>query len=119
MASGDVDGFLLNQFSMDEFDGRLRVASTSAPWWRSGGDSQSRVTVLQPTANSLVVEGMVEGLGVTETIQAVRFMGPLGYVVTFRQTDPLYVIDLSDPAAPVAAGELKIPGFSAYLHPVG
>ena len=118
VASGDVDGFLLNQFSMDEYDGRLRVASTSAPWWRSGEDSQSRVTVLATEGKQLVVEGMVEGLGVTETIQAVRFMGPLGYVVTFRQTDPLYVIDLSDPSAPVAAGELKIPGFSAYLHPV-
>ncbi len=118
VASGDVSGFLLNQFAMDEFEGRLRVASTSAPWWRSEGDSQSRVTVLATEGDSLVVEGMVDGLGVTETIQAVRFMGPVGYVVTFRQTDPLYVIDLSDPAAPVAAGELKIPGFSAYLHPV-
>lgn len=120
VASGDVDGFLLNQFAMDEYEGRLRVASTSQPWWRGeSGDSQSRVTVLRTDGNQLTVEGMVDGLGVTETIQAVRFMGPVGYVVTFRQVDPLYVIDLSDPANPVAAGELKIPGFSAYLHPVG
>src|SRR5690606_20409958 len=62
--------------------------------------------------------GRVRGLRKPETIRAVRFMGPVGYVVTFRQTDPLYVIDRSDPTEPVAAGELKIPGFSAYLHPV-
>ncbi len=121
VASGDVPGFLLNQFAMDEYEGHLRVASTSAPWWWGGGDgdeSQSRVTVLATDGDQLVETGVVDGLGVTETIQAVRFMGPVGYVVTFRQTDPLYVIDLADPANPTAAGELKIPGFSAYLHPV-
>jgi hypothetical protein len=62
---------------------------------------------------------MVDGLGDTEQIYSVRFMGEVGYVVTFRQTDPLYVIDLSDPAAPEMVGELKIPGYSAYLHPLG
>ena len=63
--------------------------------------------------------GSVGGLGKTEQIRAVRFLGDTGYVVTFRQTDPLYVIDLTDPANPVLDGELKIPGYSAYLHPVG
>lgn len=119
VASGDVDGFLLNQFAMDEHEEHLRVASTSAPDWRAGRESsESQVTVLATEGNRLVEVGRVGGLGKTETIRAVRFMGPVGYVVTFRQTDPLYVIDLSDPTEPVAAGELKIPGFSAYLHPV-
>ena len=63
--------------------------------------------------------GSVEGLGKGERIFAVRFMGDAGYVVTFRQTDPLYTLDLSDPSAPRVRGELKIPGYSAYLHPVG
>lgn len=119
VASGDVDGFLLNQFAMDEYEGHLRVASTTAPdWWGGGEGAESQVTVLATDGNRLVRVGQVGGLGKTETIRAVRFMGPVGYVVTFRQTDPLYVIDLSDPANPVTAGELKIPGFSAYLHPV-
>jgi hypothetical protein len=118
-ASGDVDGFLLNQFAMDEHDDHLRVASTSAPtWWGGGEESVSQVTVLATEEDRLEAVGSVGGLGKTETIRAVRLMGPVGYVVTFRQTDPLYVIDLSDPADPRAAGELKIPGYSAYLHPV-
>ena len=122
VASGEVDGFLLNQFALDEYEGDIRVASTTTPPWRgegSGEPSQSSVTVLTTEANRLVEVGQVDGLGITETIRAVRFMGPIGYVVTFRQTDPLYVIDLSDHTNPVAAGELKIPGFSSYLHPVG
>ncbi|MEX1043391.1 MAG: beta-propeller domain-containing protein, partial [Acidimicrobiia bacterium] len=119
VASGEVKGFLLNQFSMDEYAGDLRVASTTSPndWWMSD-ESESRVTVLRPSGDTLAEIGMVDGLGLTERIFAVRFMGPTGYVVTFRQTDPLYVVDLSNPAAPAVVGELKIPGYSAYLHPV-
>ncbi|HVR31860.1 MAG TPA: beta-propeller domain-containing protein [Acidimicrobiia bacterium] len=120
VASGEVKGFLLNQFAMDEYAGDLRVASTTSPgdWWFSD-ESESRVTVLRPSGQTLAEIGLVDGLGLTERIFAVRFMGPTGYVVTFRQTDPLYVVDLSDPAAPAVVGELKIPGYSAYLHPVG
>lgn len=120
VASGEVEGFLLNQFAMDEHESHLRVASTNAPsWWSGGGgESESMVTVLAAEGDELETVGMVGDLGPTETIRAVRFMGPVGYVVTFRQTDPLYVIDLSDPTAPVVTGELKIPGYSAYLHPV-
>jgi hypothetical protein len=77
------------------------------------------VRVLRLEGDQLVEIGAVAGLGRTEQIHAVRFLGDLGYVVTFRQTDPLYVIDLRDPAAPKRAGELKIPGYSAYLHPIG
>jgi hypothetical protein len=118
-ASGEVKGHLLNQFSMSELNGDLRVATTTFDWTGTGQQS-SAVRVLRPDGNGALVEiGAVEGLGLTEQIYAVRFLGDQAYVVTFRQTDPLYVVDLRDPVAPVVAGELKIPGYSAYLHPVG
>jgi hypothetical protein len=121
-ASGVVRGWLLGQFAMSEHDGRLRVASTEEPDWWSGGEpaaSESRVTVLRESGGRLVREGLVTGLGRGERIYAVRFIGDRGYVVTFRQVDPLYVVDLADPAHPAVRGELKIPGFSSYLQPVG
>ncbi|MEP7202629.1 MAG: beta-propeller domain-containing protein [Ilumatobacteraceae bacterium] len=118
IASGEVPGQLLSQFSMSEFEGDLRVATTLNSWDGSSASS-SAVRVLRPEGNELVQIGLVDGLGTDEQIYAVRFLGTQGYVVTFRQTDPLYVIDLSDPAAPALTGELKIPGYSAYLHPVG
>lgn len=117
VASGRVRGHLLNQFSMSEHEGRLRVATTDgAPWSDEG--SQSFVTVLEARDGRLRRVGRVGGLGRGERIYSVRFLGDLGYVVTFRETDPLYTIDLSDPGAPRVAGELKIRGYSAYLHPV-
>ncbi len=118
VASGGVPGRLLNQFAMSEHNGDLRVATTTEGW-DFGEQSESAVYVLRPNGESLDVIGSVGGLGKTEQIRAVRFLGDTGYVVTFRQTDPLYVIDLTDPASPVLDGELKIPGYSAYLHPVG
>lgn len=118
-ASGEVEGFLLNQFSMDEYDGDLRAAATSGPSWWWTDDSESHVTVLRPDGDVLEEIGSVWGLGEGERIFSVRFMGPDAYVVTFRQVDPLYALDLSDPANPQVLGELKIPGFSSYLHPVG
>jgi hypothetical protein len=81
--------------------------------------TESRVTTLRPRGRALAQVGVVSGLGRTEQIRSVRFIGDLGYVVTFRQTDPLYTVDLSDPARPRVAGELKILGYSAYLHPAG
>ena len=121
--SGKVSGYLLNQWSLSEHDGALRVASTTMPlWWPTDGqreESESMVTVLEPRAGSLVQAGRVGGLGKGERIYGVRFIGDVGYVVTFRQVDPLYTIDLSQPAKPVVRGELKILGYSAYLHPVG
>lgn len=120
LASGEIAGYLLNQFAMDEHDGMLRVASTTTPnWWGSGPDSESRITVLRQIGDGLVRVGLVEGLGETEQIYSVRFMGDIAYVVTFRQTDPLYTVDLSNPRRPQVMAELKIPGYSAYLHPVG
>jgi hypothetical protein len=118
VASGEVKGRLLNQFAMSELDGDLRVAVTLDDW-TGASPSVSAVHVLRPDGTDLVEIGSVGGLGLTEQIYAVRFIGTQAYVVTFRQTDPLYVIDLADPTAPRLAGELKIPGYSAYLHPVG
>ena len=113
LASGRVAGRLLNSFSMSEHAGDLRVATTD------DAAEESSVTVLRQQDRALGVVGAVGGLGKTERIYAVRFLGDRGYVVTFRQTDPLYVLDLADPAAPKVTGELKIPGYSAYLHPIG
>lgn len=120
-ASGAVPGFILNNYALSEHDGKLRVASTEEPSWAPGAaaESQSTVTVLEQQGNRLTRIGSVSGLGKGERIYAVRFMGEQGYVVTFRQIDPLYTLDLRDPKAPKVVGELKIPGYSAYLHPVG
>ncbi|MEX0846195.1 MAG: beta-propeller domain-containing protein [Ilumatobacteraceae bacterium] len=118
VASGKVEGRLVNQFAMSELDGDLRVAVTVDDW-TGGSPSVSSVHVLRPDGTDLAEIGAIGGLGKTEQIYAVRFIGTQAYVVTFRQTDPLYVIDLADPTAPVLTGELKIPGYSAYLHPVG
>lgn len=121
VASGSVTGFLLNQFAMSEHDGRLRVASTTEPEWRRFGDfeQESVITILEPDNGELVAVGMVAGLGKGERIYSVRFIEDVAYVVTFRQTDPLYTVDLSDPTDPKVLGELKILGYSAYLHPLG
>ncbi|MEU8278855.1 beta-propeller domain-containing protein [Microbispora bryophytorum] len=119
VTSGSVPGRLLNQYSLSEYDGHLRVATTSGDevLGASPGAGESGVYVLD--AGTLARTGSVTGLGKGERIYAVRFADGLGYVVTFRQTDPLYALDLRDPAAPKVTGELKITGFSAYLHPAG
>ncbi len=120
LGSGAVPGTLLSQWAMSEHDGHLRVASTvGSPWDDRWGPSESVVTVLKVGDDELAEVGQVTGLGLTERIYAVRFMGEVGYVVTFRETDPLYTLDLRDPTAPAVTGELKIMGYSAYLHPVG
>jgi uncharacterized secreted protein with C-terminal beta-propeller domain len=170
-ASGEVAGWLLNQFSMSEFDGHLRVATTDSSWFGgggiavdvagpvadggttdSGGDSvdvevdagssdpeptpsatpksvvdlredtsvdANNVFVLEQQGRNLEVVGGIRGIAPTERIYAVRFIGDTGYVVTFRQTDPLFVVDLTDPTAPALRGELHVPGYSGYLHPFG
>jgi hypothetical protein len=118
-SSGSVAGHLLDQFSMDEHDGVLRVAVTEGPPWGFDDRSESRVVVLAETDGKLSEIGSVGGMGRGERIYSVRFMGDTAYVVTFRQVDPFYVIDLRDPRAPRVAGELKIEGYSAYLHAIG
>jgi hypothetical protein len=126
VASGRVDGWLLNQYSLSEYDDHLRVATTTQQWSDVAvpddgavAPSESRVSILSQRGDRLVEVGSVGGLGKGEQIYAVRFLGPVGYVVTFRQVDPLYTLDLGDPASPRVVGELKIPGYSAYLHPAG
>ena len=126
-ASGAVAGRLLRppwfvgtsnlgQWAMSEHEGDLRVATTLEPMTTG---SSSSVTVLRETAGRLVAIGSVIGLGLNEEIYAVRFFGPTAYVVTYRKVDPLFVIDLHDPTQPAVTGELKVRGYSAYLHPVG
>jgi len=123
VASGKVPGRILNQFSFDEWKGNLRVATTIGEqnrFYFSGfGDMQSEsvsdVYILDGKMKTL---GSVKNLGKTERIYSVRFVGDRGYVVTFRQTDPFYVLDLSNANSPQLKGELKIPGFSSYLHPI-
>jgi uncharacterized secreted protein with C-terminal beta-propeller domain len=122
--SGEVPGTLLNQYAMSEYDGVLRVASTVSErrgWTNSRQITEGLVTTFSEQGGALRQLGQVGGLGRqdNESIRAVRFIEDRGYVVTFRQTDPLYVLDLHDAAAPKVVGELKIPGYSGYLHPIG
>ena len=119
LASGVVPGHLLNQFSLSEHEGHLRVATTTGGPWRFDEDAQSMVTVLARNEATLDVVGQVGDMGRGERIFAVRYVGDVAYVVTFRQTDPFYTVDLSDPTDPRVRGELKITGYSGYLHPVG
>jgi uncharacterized secreted protein with C-terminal beta-propeller domain len=109
LGSGSVPGWLLNSYSMSEYEGSLRVVTSDA--------EQQQTSLYVLDADTLRQRGAVGGLGVGETLHAVRFFGPLAYVVTFRSVDPLYVLDLHDPAHPRRAGELKITGYSDYLHP--
>mmetsp|Transcript_16972 Transcript_16972/g.38188 ORF Transcript_16972/g.38188 Transcript_16972/m.38188 type:complete len:894 (-) Transcript_16972:77-2758(-) len=137
---GKVDGFLLNQYSMDQHGNHLRVATTNkAQWslvpgdesddfytWKSESKVSNQLAVLKvPTSNNIVDMNKVgaieanQGIGLpNEEIKAVRFFGDVGYVVTFEKTDPFYTLDLSDPNDPQIVGELKISGFSSYLHPI-
>lgn len=130
-ASGELPGRLLNQFSLDEKDGYLRLAVTenTDQWsvytdpaygfvnyrWGEGQQSSS----LYILDDALNIVGSLTGLGQDEQIYSVRFDGDLCYFVTFRQTDPLFAADLSDPARPVILSALKLPGFSSYLHIYG
>ena len=106
--SGEVDGYLTNQFALDEYAGHLRVATTQ---WEKGNN-------LYVLDSSLNITGAVTDLAKGESIYSVRFLGSKGYIVTFRTIDPLFVFDLSDPKDPKVTGELEIPGFSSYLHPI-
>ncbi len=120
-AHGSVAGSPLNQFSLDEYEKNLRIATTVGErWWGlpfgvSSAESVSDVYILN---KDLEIQGWVSDLGKTERIYSVRFIEDKGYIVTFRQTDPFYVLDLSNSKSPQLKGELKIPGYSAYLHPI-
>ncbi|MEK3882316.1 beta-propeller domain-containing protein [Paenibacillus sp. PL2-23] len=115
ISEGSVPGALLNQFSMDEHEGYFRVALTKGDMWAAGeAGSTNNVYVLN---EKLETVGKLEGLAPGERIYSVRFMGDRAYMVTFRNVDPLFVIDLANPAKPGVLGQLKIPGYSDYLHP--
>lgn len=119
-ASGAVPGHLLNNFAMDEYQNNLRVATTVGSQWGifgglGGSGTANDVYVLD---KNLKTSGSVKDLGETEQIYSVRFIEDKGYVVTFRQTDPFFTLDLAEPKNPKLAGELKIPGYSSYLHPL-
>lgn len=111
--AGEVPGGVLNQFSMDENGEYFRIATTSNKDW----DSENNTNNLYVLNAKLEIIGKVEGLAKGERIYSVRFMGDRAYMVTFVETDPLFVIDLSNPTNPTVLGELKIPGYSKYLHP--
>ncbi len=112
-ARGEVPGYLLNQFSMDEFDNYFRVATTTEIWTRKSV-MYNNVYVLN---DKLEIVGKVEAIAPDERIYSTRFIGDRLYMVTFKRIDPLFVIDLSNPKNPEVLGQLKIPGFSDYLHP--
>src|SRR3989338_7214274 len=109
---GEIPGNVLNQFSMDEFEGYFRVVATTGNSW--SGTSFNHLYVLD---EDLKIVGSVEDLAKGERIYSARFLGERAYMVTFRQVDPLFAIDLSDPENPKVLGELKITGYSGYLHP--
>lgn len=118
--SGKVPGRPLNQFSLDEYQGNLRIATNIGEsgfgmMFFNSDQSANDVYVLD---KNLQISGSVEDLGLGERIYSVRFIEDKGYVVTFKQTDPFYVLDLSNPKQPLKTGELKIPGYSSYLHPL-
>jgi uncharacterized secreted protein with C-terminal beta-propeller domain len=109
-AQGSVPGYTLNQYSMDEYNGYFRVATN---WWQ-GNTEINNIYVLD---SNLSIVGKLEGLAPNENLYAARFINETCYLVTSNQTDPFFVIDLSNPEAPKVAGELQIPGYSSYLQP--
>lgn len=111
--AGSVPGSVINQFSMDEKDGYFRIATTDS----KGFSNENNVNNLYVLDKDLQIVGEIENLAKGERIYSVRFIGDKAYMVTFVQTDPLFVIDLSEPTNPIVLGELKIPGYSKYLHP--
>ncbi|MEO5651766.1 MAG: beta-propeller domain-containing protein [Marmoricola sp.] len=117
VASGSIPGVVRDTWSLDEHQGRLRVA-VSWPG-KDGTTKESGVLVLDEDGGRLLPVGELRGLGPDEEIQSVRWFDDLAVLVTFREMDPLYTVDLSDPSRPRQLGALKIPGFSSYLHPVG
>ncbi len=114
-SSGEVEGMLLNQFSMDEHNNHFRVVTTKGFAWNTETPSENNLFILDAGMKQV---GSIQGLAKGERIYSARFMGDKAYMVTFKETDPLFVMDVSIPTAPKVLGELKIPGFSNYLHPL-
>lgn len=117
-ASGEVTGQVLNQFSMDENSGYFRIATTKNQTWSSfEEENRKSYNNLYVLDENLKIAGALENLAEGEKIYSARFMQNRAYLVTFKQMDPLFVIDLADPKNPKVLGKLKIPGYSDYLHP--
>jgi len=123
MGSGVVDGTVRDQYAVDEFEGALRVVTTIAervddgtPWGRI--DTAGRLSVLKPEGGALALVGETAPFGSGERVFATRFVGTRGFTITARQIDPLFTFDLGDPAHPAVVGELEMPGFISYLHPI-
>lgn len=115
-AKTTIEGSILNQFSMDEYEGHLRVATTTGHAWGSEANSNNHLLIFDENLKEV---GQLTDLARGERIYSARFMGDKAYIVTFKQVDPLFVIDVANPKKPTVLGELKIPGFSNYLHPLG
>jgi len=119
---GTIPGKLLNQFSLDEYKGDLRTATTVGQsffgWGFGSGRANETANDVYILGDNMKIEGSVIDLGKGERIYSVRFIEDKGYVVTFKQVDPFFVLDLADPLNPAKKGELKIPGYSSYLHPI-
>lgn len=116
-STGEVPGSVLNQWSMDEYNGNFRIATTNRDinwWWWNESETQNNVYVLDSSMNTI---GRLENLAPGEQIYSSLFMGKRLYLVTFRQVDPFFVIDLSAPSSPKVLGKLKIPGYSNYMYP--
>ncbi|MCX8162465.1 MAG: beta-propeller domain-containing protein, partial [Candidatus Bathyarchaeota archaeon] len=123
-ASTEVPGIVLNQFSMDEYNGYFRVATSTQGFVRiltrsNTGEIELSTNVYVARVEDMSIIGRLEGLAPGENMYSARFVGDRCYLVTFKKVDPLFVIDLSDPYNPRVLGYLKIPGYSDYLHPYG
>ena len=117
-SNGKAPGSVINQFSMDEYEDVFRIGTTvNTRWSRFGSERTQSSNNVYTLDEDLEIIGKLEGLAKGESIYSTRFMGDRLYLVTFRQVDPFFVIDLSNPKKPESLGELKIPGFSRYLHP--
>ncbi|MDJ0762574.1 MAG: beta-propeller domain-containing protein [Myxococcota bacterium] len=114
LGSGWVKGRILNQFSMGEHDAHLRIVTTTGRLPSS--QVHNTLSILANQGGELLLTGLIDNIAPSEDIRSARFNGDVGFVVTFRETDPLFVLNLSDPKAPFIEGELKIPGFSTYIH---
>ncbi len=114
LGKGSVPGRILNQFSMDEHKGYFRIATTEQEYTASEVQMTNNLFILDQGMN---VTGKIENIAPGERIYAARFLGDRGYMVTFKTVDPLFVLDLKEPQNPRVLGELKIPGYSNYLHP--
>ena len=115
--SGVVDGWLNDRFSMSDYLGHLRIGTTRGGWW--GEDISNQLAVMDEQDGGLTVVGRLAGLAPGERIYSMRFDRTRGYMVTFKQTDPLFTLDLTDPKNPRVAGEIKVNGFATYIHLLG